>query len=69
MNHNNRAFTRTFVLLDKRTQAVPSKPYWDRLVSGGRVKEITFTRNTTAVEIGDKIKNSFPSLASSDLNR
>ena len=69
MSHNKRAFTRTFVFLDKRTQAVPSKAYWDRLVNGGRVKEIIFTKNTTAVEIGEKIKDSFPSLAGSDLTR
>ena len=69
MSYNKRAFTRTFVLLDKRIQAVPSKPYWDRLENGGRVKEIVFTKNTTAGEIGDKIKDSFPSLAGSDLTR
>ena len=69
MSHSKRAFSRTFVFLDKRTQAVPSKPYWDRLVSGGRVKEITFTKNTTPNEMGDKIKDSFPSLAGSDLTR
>ena len=69
MSFNNRAFSRTFILLDKRTQAVPSRPYWDRLVNGGRVKEIVFAKNTTAVEIGEKIKDSFPSLAGSDLSR
>ena len=69
MSYNNRAFSRTFVLLDKRTQAVPSKPCYDRLVKGGRVKEIFFTKNTTADEIGEKIEDAFPSLVGSDLTR
>lgn len=69
MSFSKRAFSRTFVLLEKRTQAVPSKPCWERLVNAGRVKEIAFTKNTTAVEIGEKLKDSFPSLAGSDLSR
>ena len=69
MSYSKRAFLRTFVLLDKRIQAVPSKPYWERLANGGRVKEIVFTKNTTAAQIGDKIKDAFPSLAGSDLSR
>ena len=66
---SNRAFQRTVVLLDKKLQAVPSKPYWERLARGGRVKEIGFSRNTLAHQIGDKIKDCFPSLAGSDLSR
>ena len=55
MSYSKRTFSRTFVLLDRRIQAVPSKPYWERLANGGQVKEI--------------VLDSLHSLAGSNLNR
>jgi len=65
----NRALTRTVIFLDKRPTAVPSNVYYERLLKGGRVKEIFFTKNTTAQEMEGKILDCFPSLAGSDLSR
>ena len=65
----NRALSRTVIFLDKRLTSVPSYVYYERLLKGGRVKEIFFTKNTTSQEMGDKILDCFPSLAGSDLSR
>ena len=65
----NRALSRTVIFLDRRLTAVPSNVYYERLLRGGRVKEIFFTKNTTSHEMGGKILDCFPSLAGSDLCR
>ena len=49
----------TFIFLDRRLNAVPSPVYYERLVRGGRVKEIPFTKNTTSSEIVDKLLSFF----------
>jgi len=65
----NKRLSRTFIFLDRRLNAVPSPVYYERLLRGGRVKEIPFTKNNTSSEIGDKLLSFFPSLAGSDLRR
>ena len=65
----NKRLSRTFIFLDRRLNAVPSPFYYERLVGGGPVKEIPFTKNTTSSETGDKLLSFFPSLAGSDLRR
>lgn len=65
----NRALSRTVIFLDKRLTSVPSYVYYERLLKGGRVKEIFFMKNTTSQEMGGKILDCFPSLAGRDLSR
>ena len=47
----NRALSRTVIFLEKRVTAVPSNVYYERLLKGGRLKEILFTKNTTSQEM------------------
>ena len=64
-----RALCRTVIFLDRRLTAVPSNVYYERLLKGGRVTEIFFTKNTTSQEMEGKILDRFPSLAGSHLSR
>ena len=66
---SNRALSRTVVFLDKRLNSVPSNVYYERLLRGGRVMDIAFTRNSTPDEIWGKFMDCFPTLAASDLDR
>lgn len=69
MTYNNRAFSRTVVLLDVRRNSVPRSVEYNRLENSGRVKDIHFTKNTDSSQIGDILQVSFPSLVGQDLTR
>ena len=66
---SRRAFIRTFVDLDKRVKAAPSKREFEKLKNAGRVKVIAFTKNHTAGEIDQLIVSHFPTLVGRDLSR
>ena len=68
MSYNKRAYSRTFVFLDKRRTSVPSNAELSRLINARRVMEISFTKNSTSAEMGDKIVRAFPSLTGKDLS-
>ena len=68
MSFSNRAFQRTVVFLDKRRRAVPNNAEMSRLTNARRVMDISFTKNTTASQMGDILVQVFPSLAGKDLN-
>lgn len=67
--HGSRAFSRTFVHLDKRTRAMPNRNEFNRLRAAGRVKEIAFTKNHTATDMQQLLLFHFPSLVDLDLSR
>ena len=69
LRFSRRAFTRTFVHLDKRVRAVPNKKEHERLKNAGRTKEIAFTKNHTAGEIQQLLVAHFPTLVGLDLSR
>lgn len=64
-----RAFTRTFVFLDKRVKAVPNKKEYERLKNASRTRELAFTKNHTAGEIQLLLVSHFPTLVGLDLSR
>lgn len=69
--HNKRTFWRTFVFLEKPVKVAPSnsEKRWDTLTKNGRVKDLTFTRQHSAADIGRLLLASFPLLLGSDLDR
>ena len=67
--HNKRAFKRPFVFVDEKLSAVPTKKQNDTLEKDGKIKEITFTKNHSAKEMGRLILASFPSLLGVELSR
>ena len=69
MSHATRTLSRTFVLLDRRLIAVPSPAELSRMMTAGKVKEISFTKSQNADVIGTNLTAAFPSLAGKDLTR
>ena len=69
MSHATRSLSRTFVLLDKRLNAVPSKADLGRMVTTGKVRDISFSKSQDADAIGTNLTAAFPSLAGKDLAR
>ena len=69
LRFSHRAFTRTFVHMDKRLKAAPNKRDFERLKNAGRVREIAFTKNHTAGDIEQLLSSHFPTLVSLDLSR
>ncbi|XP_066016277.1 uncharacterized protein [Pocillopora verrucosa] len=67
MSHATRSLSRTFVLLDKRLNAVPSKADLGRMVTTGKVRDISFSKSQDADAIGTNLTAAFPSLAGKDL--
>ena len=57
--YNRRAFSRTFVHIEKRLKAAPSKNALSKLKDMGRVKEIAFTKNHSSAEIKAVVDVSF----------
>ena len=68
MTYGERAFQRTFVLLEKRRNAVPVNAEMSRFVNARRVMNTAFTKNHTASPIGDVLWSTFPSLTGKDLS-
>ena len=62
MSHATRSLSRTFVLLDRRLTAVPSSAELSRMMTAGKVKEISFTKSQNADVIGTNLTAAFPSL-------
>ena len=69
LRFSRRAFTRTFVHMDKRLKAAPNKKDFEKLKNAGRVREMAFTKNHTAEEIEQLLVSHFPTLVSLDLSR
>ena len=69
LRFSRRAFTRTFVHMDKRLKAAPNKKDFEKLKNAGRVREMAFTKNHTAKEIEQLLVYHFPTLVSLDLSR
>ena len=67
--YNRRAFSRTFVHLEKRLKAAPSKNAFSKLKDIGRVKEIAFTKNHSSTEIKQLLTSHFPTLGNLDMAR
>lgn len=69
MSHATRSLSRTFVLLDKRLTAVPSKAELGTMVTAGKVRDISFTKSQDSDAIGTNLTAAFPFLAGKDLSR
>ncbi|XP_044171125.1 uncharacterized protein DDB_G0271670-like [Acropora millepora] len=67
--YNRRAFSRTFVHIEKRLKAAPSKNALSKLKDMGRVKEIAFTKNHSSAEIKQLLTSHFPTLGNLDMAR
>lgn len=67
--YNRRAFSRTFVHLEKRLKAAPSKNALSKLKDMGRVKEIAFTKNHSSAEIKQLLTSHFPTMGNLDMAR
>ena len=65
---SRRAFTRTFVHLDKRFKRAPTKKELKTLKDAGRVKDLAFTKNNSAGDIERLLLSSFNSLSGVDLS-
>ena len=68
-HYNRRAFSRTFVHLEKRLKATPSKNMFSKLKDMGRVKEIAFTKNHLSTEVKQLMTSHFPTLGNLDMAR
>ncbi|XP_074624332.1 uncharacterized protein LOC141882244 [Acropora palmata] len=67
--YNRRAFSRTFVHIEKRLKAAPSKNALSKLKDMGRVKEIAFMKNHSSAEIKQLLTSHFPTLGNLDMAR
>ena len=65
--YNQRALSRTFVHLEKRLKAAPSKNTLSKLKDMGRVKEIAFTKNHSSAEIKQLLMSHFPTMGNLDM--
>ena len=67
--HGSRAFLRTFVHLEKRSKAMPTRREFNRLKAAGRVKQIAFTKNHASADMERLLLFHFPCLVDLDLSR
>ena len=67
--NNRRAFSRTFVHIEKCLKAASSKSALLKLKDMGRVKEIAFTKNHSSAEIRQLLTSHFPTLGNLDMTR
>ena len=69
MSHATCSLSRTLVLLDRGLIAVPSTAELSRMMTAGKVKELSFMKSQNADVIGTNLMAAFPSLAGKDLTR
>lgn len=65
---SKRAFTRTFVHLDKRFKKAPTSKELKALKDAGRVKDLAFTKNNSVGDMENLLLLSFNSLSGVDLS-
>ena len=69
VSYSRRSYKRTFVCLDKEEAKATSGKRLEDLRKGGRVADITFTRNDPPSHIGRLLIANFPLLVGIDLKR
>lgn len=67
--YSRRAFSRTFVHLDKRLQKAPTKKEFEKLEKAGRAKDLAFTKNNTARDMQRILLANLPTLTGLDLSK
>ena len=69
VQHNRRAFKRTFIYLERPLRKAPSGKQMELLKKNGRIAEISFTKNHSPADMGRLLLAHFPTLLGLSLKR